>query len=399
MRRRRRARPRSEGDRADRRARPSPDCGCCASTTPPSSGRGVAAIASSQALGVDVVLVSPHRAGTRAGASVDLEVDGDAFVVAARHAREPPLRVRVRPTPDLAGAAVAPLRRDRRPRGAGQPGRGRGMGAGPAGPEPRRALPVQRAEPPQALPRAVPLDRAGRAAPGGGRPHLQRRGRLRPAGQGLQRRRAQPRSRRGRRAVRPGPPGAAVARRIGPRRDAGRLRRAARGPQGGRRPHHGGGRHPGSHSRSSVPAPSGRPCERAVDAPAPRLGSRSDGFHDQGGLADGVPALRRRRGAVARHAVVGRAVRARRRRGDGVRCGGRGLAQRRAARCRGDAGRAGPAGGRRTRWPMRWPRCATTRLGGRSSPSPVRARAATYAWPAVARRQLDFYRQLDWFAP
>jgi glycosyltransferase involved in cell wall biosynthesis len=27
------------------------------------------------------------------------------------------------------------------------------------------------------------------------------------------------------------------------------------------------------------------------------------------------------------------------------------------------------------------------------------ARAAEYAWPAVARRQLDFYRRLDWFAP
>jgi glycosyltransferase involved in cell wall biosynthesis len=28
-----------------------------------------------------------------------------------------------------------------------------------------------------------------------------------------------------------------------------------------------------------------------------------------------------------------------------------------------------------------------------------RARAAEYAWPEVARRQLDFYRKLEWFAP
>ena len=104
--RRGRARPRSTGDRADRRGAPSPDCGCCASTTRRSWARGVAATASCGALGVDVVLVSPRR-WNEGGRDVDLDLDGRPVRGGGGHGREPPLRVRVRPAPDLAGAAVA----------------------------------------------------------------------------------------------------------------------------------------------------------------------------------------------------------------------------------------------------------------------------------------------------
>ena len=43
--------------------------------------------------------------------------------------------------------------------------------------------------------------------------------------------------------------------------------------------------------------------------------------------------------------------------------------------------------------------CATTRTGGRSWPPPDPGGRRSTPGPAVARRQLDFYRQLDWFAP
>ena len=323
-------------------------------------------------LGVDVDLVTARR-WNEGGSDVTLVPrPGEPVRGIRTWGRHPALFV-YSPLP-LWRALGRDVRRDRHPRGAVRPGDGRDPAAAAAASPARAVRPVLRPEHRQAVPAAVPLARAVGPAPRRrterlqhrGRPHLRAQG---PAGVGH----PDP-ARRGRRPLLPRPrrtrrtapvPVVGYAGRLEPhkgvdvlleavaRLDGGRAPRRRRRPRGGAvaSPHDG-----------ARPRRSRRVRRVARPGPAPGL----------------LPRPRRPGRPVAPDARLARAVRARGRRGHGVRRPGRRQRHRRAARRRGRGRAAGAA--RRPRRAGRLPRDAAegrarpTRAGaawGRAGPARV----------------------------
>ena len=101
-------------------------------------------------------------------------------MVAARTLGRHPFLFVYDPRPIWRALRSRPGRRGRRARGAGEPGRGEVVPVGvPGAAAPRSCACTARRTSRSAIPSAVPLDRASDPPAGGGRPHLQRRGRAR----------------------------------------------------------------------------------------------------------------------------------------------------------------------------------------------------------------------------
>ena len=179
-------------------------CAYSGSHTAPSSTSGAVASGHSRHSGVDVSLLSA-RSWHAGGTPVIARASRGRARQRHPHLRSAPGPLRLRPAPDLAGTRRA-VGRARPPRGAVRP-RDRRDPAAARPPPPRppcagRAL--HGAEPPQALPGAVPLARAVGAPRGIRHLGLQRRGGPHRRGQGVRRSRAGDPARRRRAAIQPG---------------------------------------------------------------------------------------------------------------------------------------------------------------------------------------------------